>query len=57
MKHLTHEDLLNKALQDPEFKKIWEANAVKRARKSASIGKRIRKKLTQQGLGSRAVRS
>lgn len=54
MKPFSYEDSLKEALQDPEFKRLWEANAIKREVTSAIIGERIRKKLTQQELASRA---
>jgi len=54
MKPFTYDDSLNEALKDPEFKKIWEANAIKREITKSIIGERIKRKLTQQELAQRA---
>ena len=54
MKHQNFDRVLNEALQNPEFKEIWEADAVKREVTKAIIRERIKHKMTQEQLARRA---
>ena len=54
MKHRTFDEVLNDQLKDPEFREIWEGNALKREITSAIIGERIKRKMTQQEVAQRA---
>ena len=47
-------EVLQEALQDPEFKKTWEASAPQRAISDALIDQRIKQKLTQEQLAQKA---
>lgn len=54
MKPFTYDDALSEALVNPAFKRIWEANAVKREITKTVIGERIKRKLTQAQLAQKA---
>lgn len=54
MKHRTFDEVLNDQLKDPEFREIWEGNALKREITSAIIGERIKRKMTQQEVAQKA---
>jgi DNA-binding XRE family transcriptional regulator len=54
MKPFTYEESLAEALHNPEFKAMWEANAVKRELTSTIIGERIKRKLSQAQLAAKA---
>lgn len=54
MKHRTHDEVMADALKDPEFRKIWESNALKREITKALIGERIRQKMTQEEVAQKA---
>lgn len=53
-KHPTYEEVLNKELKDPEFREIWEAGETRRRVVSTLIGERIKRKLTQEQLATKA---
>lgn len=47
-RHITHKEVMAKALKDPEFKKIWEAGKTRRKIAMLVMRKRIKEKLTQE---------
>lgn len=53
-KPYTYEDSLTEALKDPEFRAIWEANALKREITKTIIGERIKRKLSQEEVARKA---
>ena len=54
MTPFTYDDALNEALANPEFKRVWEVNTVKREITKAIICERIKRKLTQAQLATKA---
>jgi DNA-binding XRE family transcriptional regulator len=54
MKYRTFDEVLRDQLKDPEFKQIWEGNALKREITSTIIGERIKRKMTQQEVAQKA---
>ena len=55
-KHLVshHQVFAEKLKRDPEFRKLWEAGAARRAVVEAVMGERIRQKMSQKELAERA---
>lgn len=54
MKQLTHHKALEQAMQDSEFKTLWQAQAIKREITKEIIAQRIKKNLSQAQLAVKA---
>lgn len=55
MKYLTpYEEGLNEALENPDFKDVWDVNAAKRAATEAIIEARIKSKMSQDQLAQKS---